>query len=62
MCVDKATPVPKWARPIFEALHTLVNELAMERDSDNEYSDYTDTAKAARELEYVLDACLHEEA
>ena len=62
MCVDKATTVPEWARPILDSLHSLVCELAQERGDDPEYGDYTDTAKAARKLEYVLDACLHEEA
>ena len=62
MCVDKVTPVPKWARPILDSLHELASALRQDGQPDGEYGSPTDTASAADALESLLYSLLHEEA
>jgi hypothetical protein len=62
MCVDKATTVPEWARPILDSLHTLASALRQDGQPDGEYGSPTQTADAADALEDLLYSLLHEEA
>jgi hypothetical protein len=62
MCVDKATTVPEWARPILDSLHELASALRQDGQPDGEYGSPTDTASAADVLESLLYSLLHEEA
>ena len=65
--MDKVTPVPKWARPILDSLHTLADALRQDGQPNGEYGSPTDTALAAGALEdllyeYLIAGCECEEA
>ena len=62
MCVDKATTVPEWARPILDSLCELAGALRRDGQPDGEYGRPPDTADAADVLEALLYGLLHEEA